>query len=350
MLMMKTLSAHFAFSMVVLSCIVSVGFANNDRKTSLSEYMGKAEGGQIRMLIDSDANNETDDQHAIAYALFSDGVFKVEGITVNATKNGGRIEGHYAEAVRVAKLCGLYPGLPIFKGADGRFEDIVPHIHKPDFDGHEAVDFIIQQAKKTSKQKLVLLPIGKLTNIALALAKDPSIIPKVKVVWLGSNYPKKGEYNQVDDLSSVRYLMDCPVEFEMVVVRYNDPSGTSNIKSYLQDIFDKMPGKGPTSTEAVVGRHGGTFHTFGDYSVSLYTHAGHYGNPPFRSFFDVGAVAVVKNPEWGEAVEIPRPQLNGSNWVDRPNNPLTMILWENFDGASIMTDFFNTIDSKTSNE
>jgi purine nucleosidase len=99
----------------------------------------------------------------------------------------------------------------------------------------------------------------------------------------------------------------------------------------------------PRSTEPVTGRHGGTFLTFGDYSVSLYKHAPQHGEPPFRSFFDVGAVAVVKNPAWADAVEMPCPQLKGPNWVDRPDNPLKMILWENFDSAAIMADFFNTM-------
>lgn len=317
---------------IAVALISAVSFAATD-------------SAKVRVLIDSDANNETDDQHAIAYALLSDDVFDVEGITVNTTRSGGKIDGHHAEAVRVATLCGVYPGMPVLKGADGSFEEILPHIGEPDFDGHEAVDFIIQQAKKPSKEKLALIPIGKLTNIALALARQPSIIPKVRVVWLGSNYPRRGEYNQVNDLSSVRYLMDCPVEFEMVIVRYNDPSGAWNIKAYQQDIFDKMPGKGPASAEPVTGRHGGTFNTFGDYSVSLYKHAKQHGNPPFRSFFDVGAVAVVKNPAWADAVEMPRPQLEGANWKDRPGNSLKMILWENFDSKAILADFFDTMEN-----
>jgi hypothetical protein len=302
---------------------------------------------KIRVLIDSDANNETDDQHALAYALFSSDVFEVEGIAVNKTFNGGNVDEQMKEAVRVAKLCAVYPDIPMFKGANGSFEQILPHINEPDFDGHEAVDFIIRQAKIQSDRKLVLLPIGKLTNIALALAKDPSIIPNVRVVWLGSNYPKPGEYNQNADRSSVRYLMDCRVEFELVTVRYGEPSGTSAIKAYQQDIFDKMPGKGPRLSDSVIGRHGGEFHTFGDYSVNLYQHAKQHGNPPFRSFFDVGAIAVVKNPAWANAVEIPRPQLIGKEWNDRPDNPLKMILWENFDRDAIMADFFQTMDQNT---
>ena len=47
---------------------------------------------KIRILLDTDANNELDDQHAIAYMLFNGDKFDVEGITVNATSGGGEIE------------------------------------------------------------------------------------------------------------------------------------------------------------------------------------------------------------------------------------------------------------------
>ncbi len=303
---------------------------------------------KIRLLIDSDANNETDDQHAIAYALLSKDSFDVEGITVNKTHNGGDVDEQMAEAVRVVKLCGFYPQLPMFKGANGSFAEILPHIHEASYDGKEAVDFIIAQAKKQSDRKLVLLPIGKLTNIALALAKDPSIIPNIKIVWLGSNYPRPGEYNMTADLTCIDYVLSLPVDFEMVTVRYNDPSGSWGVKAYQQDIFDKMPGKGPKVDHQIEGRHGGTFTNFGDYSVSLYRHAPQHGDPPFRSFFDATAVAILKAPQFGKAIEIPRPALDNQGWVDRPNNPLKMVLWEGFDSAAIMEDFYEVIDAATS--
>lgn len=310
-------------------------------------FAGAEEGQPIRLLIDSDANNETDDQHAIAYALLSQGTFDVEGITVNKTHNGGDVDEQMAEAVRVVKLCGFYPQLPMVKGANNSFAEILPHIHDETYDGKEAVDFIVAQAKKKSDRQLVLLPIGKLTNIALALAKDPSIIPNVKIVWLGSNYPSPGEYNMTADLTCIDYVLSLPVNFEMVTVRYNDPSGSWGVKAYQQDIFEKMPGKGPTIDLRIEGRHGGTFSTFGDYSVSLYEHAPQHGDPPFRSFFDATAVAILKNPGFGKAIEIPRPALHQKGWIDRPNNPVKMVLWEAFDSAAIMEDFFRVIDAAT---
>ncbi|QHI70867.1 nucleoside hydrolase [Tichowtungia aerotolerans] len=306
---------------------------------------------KIRVLIDSDANNETDDQHAIAYALFSDDVFDVEGITVNKTRNGGDVREQMKEAVRVVKLCNRYLKVPLYRGANGIFEDILPNIDMPYFDGYEAVNFIIQQAKIKSDRKLVLLPIGKLTNIALALARDPSIIPNVKVVWLGSNYPKPGEYNMMDDLSAVRYLLESSVEFEMVTVRYKDtvnPGGTWVIKAYQEEIFRRMPGLGPHLSQSVTGRHGGEFSCFGDYSKSLFSCARQHGNPPYRSLFDVGAIAVVKNPDWARSTVMPRPALVGNGWEERPDNPMKMIVWDDFDADAILEDFFGTMEKSGS--
>ena len=60
-----------------------------------------------RVLLDTDANNELDDQHAIAYMLFSGDAFDVEGITVNRTRGGGDAEQQAAEAERIVKLAGL---------------------------------------------------------------------------------------------------------------------------------------------------------------------------------------------------------------------------------------------------
>ena len=48
--------------------------------------MRDTQGGvpdKTRVLLDTDANNEIDDQHAIAYLLLSGDAFVVEGITVN---------------------------------------------------------------------------------------------------------------------------------------------------------------------------------------------------------------------------------------------------------------------------
>lgn len=133
---------------------------------------------KTKVLLDTDANNELDDQHAMAYLFFNGDLFDIVGVTVNATRSGGNIDEQYREAKRVMQLSNVYGKMPLLKGANATFEEILPHIGSPDFDGADAVNFIIAQAHKAGNEKLVLLPVGKLTNIALALEKDPTIAKK----------------------------------------------------------------------------------------------------------------------------------------------------------------------------
>lgn len=306
---------------------------------------GQPAGNRIRVVLDTDANNEVDDQHAIAYMLFNGRVFDVEGITVNRTRGGGDVRQHYAEAERVVRLANLHGRVPLLLGASGSFQEIEGHLPRPDYDGAAAVRFIIERAHASDRRPLVLLPVGKLTNIALALKKDPSIARKVRVVWLGSNYPDPGEYNQENDPESLAYILDqTDVPFEIVTVRYGKPSGTDAVRASREEIRARMPGKGPRVSPPVIGREGGRHETFGDYSVALFDRIDLHGNPPSRALFDMAAVAIVKNPAWATARRIPAPKLEAKGWVDRPGHSRSVIVWEHFDAAAIMRDFYTSMD------
>jgi purine nucleosidase len=299
-----------------------------------------ANAAKTRVILDTDANNELDDQHAIAYMLFNGNDFAVEGITVNRTRNGGAVEQHYKEAERVVKLCKLDQKIPIYTGANGNFNKIKDHVTEADFDGADAVDFIIQRAKAKSRRRLVLLPVGKLTNIALALHKDPSIASKVRIVWLGSNYPNPGEYNQDNDVPSMNYILNTEVDFEIALVRYGKPSGTDAVRASMVEIKQRMPGLGPRIAQPVKGRHGNEFSCFGEYSIDLFKNM----KDESRALFDMAAVAIVKNPAWARASKIPSPQYVKGKWVERPGNPHKITLWQDFDKEKIMKDFYHSME------
>ena len=304
----------------------------------------------IPVIFDTDANNELDDQHALAYLLLNDQSFNILGITTNATYNGGEIDEHMKEAQRVVDLVGWKDKVRVIKGANGDFEEIRAQLKQEEFDGSEAVDFIIQEAMKKRKETLVLLPVGKLTNVALALEKEPAIAKKVRIVWLGANYPAPGEYNLDNDIASMNYILNTDVPFEMVTVRYGESSGTAAVKAKRQNIYIRMPGMGPVVDEAVTGRHGGTFTCFGDYSVDLFRHITHLEDGCFRSLFDMAAVAIVKDPSWAEAYEIPSPHYVDNNWVEQAGNSRMITIWENFNADAIMTDFYSTLEDASAAE
>ena len=301
---------------------------------------------KIPVIIDTDANNELDDQHAMAYLFMNGNTFDVKGVTINATFGGGDVHEQYAEADRIVRLCNV-TGIPVKKGADGNFETIAPTVAQADFDGSDAVNFIIAQAKAMTNGKLVVIAVGKLTNVALAIEKEPSITDKIRLVWLGANYPDPGEYNLDNDIPSMNYLLDTDIEFEMVTVRYGKPSGTAAVIAFKEDILKKMPGKGPVAKEPVTGRHGNEFRCFGDYSVNLFENCDNHGNPPGRSLFDMAAVAIVKNPSWAEVKTIPAPFMQDRKWIERPDNKRTIKVWENFDAKAILDDFYRTMEHYT---
>ncbi len=263
---------------------------------------------------------------------------------MNATRKGGDIPQQYAEADRVMKLCAADGKIPLFKGANGSFPEISSHADSISFDGSDAVNFIIDQARIVTHPKLVVLAVGKLTTLALVLKKNPSIADNIRLVWLGSNYPDPGEYNLENDTASLNYILNSPVDFEMVTVRYGTPSGSGAVQATKQEVDERMPGKGPKISTPVTGRHGGTFYNFGDYSVDLFNHIDYSGNPPARALFDMVAVAIVKNPGWGHSREIPGPILINNLWVERPHNPRKVIIWENFDKEDILKDYYNSMD------
>jgi len=332
-----TLLASVLLVLVFQSCRSSqqnnsnITIQENDKRASL-----------IPVIFDTDANNELDDQHALAYLLFNGATFDVRGITTNATHSGGEIDKHTEEAKRIMKLCKADYNIPLHEGANTNFTEIRKHISKEDFDGKSAVDFIIEEARKPRDTKLVLLPVGKLTNIALALEIAPDIKDRVRIVWLGSNYPDPREYNLVNDIPSLTYILDQNVPFEMVVCRYGKSSGSDAVRVTPDEINRNLKGRG-IKVSPVEGRHGETFTTFGDYSVNLFDHVTLHGNPPARALFDMVAVAILKNPSWGEAKTIPAPKIIEESWVDQNTSNRKIVIWENFDKESILNDFYSSI-------
>jgi purine nucleosidase len=297
---------------------------------------------KMQVIFDTDTNNELDDQHALAYLLSNENVFDVIGVTVNATRSGGGIEEQYSEAKRVVKLCGKLGQFPVLKGADRSFDVIFGQLNENYYDGKDAVDFIADKAKN-AKETLTVIAVGKLTNIALALEKNPEISKNVRLIWLGSNYPDPGEYNLENDIGALNFVLSTDVHFEIVLVRYGFGNGTDVVRVTQDEIRQKMAGRGHHLKIPVTGRDGGIYYNFGDYSVSLFEHAEFSDPARSRALFDMAAVAIVKNPAWAKNREIPAPVYESDGWVDIPGNSRKITIWEDFDRDKIVNDFFERV-------
>lgn len=133
------------FAHLAIAATFSILSACGDKKEPAKNPPGPTPGSErpdsaaspdkIRVIFDTDANNELDDQHALAYLLMNGDIFDLLGVTVNATFNGGDIEGHYQEAERILQLSNRKDSIPLLRGADKGFAEISEGFDPDAFDG-----------------------------------------------------------------------------------------------------------------------------------------------------------------------------------------------------------------------
>ncbi|MBC8555474.1 MAG: nucleoside hydrolase [Candidatus Brocadiales bacterium] len=176
---------------------------------------------KIKIIIDTDIGDDIDDAFALAYAANSEEV-EILGVTTvfrNAEK-------------RARMSCALLSSLgksdiPVYAGIDKPLEapilarkndfwnedgEFIPCQYLPEFDGftyedQDAVDYLIENLRKNPGE-ITLVPIGPLTNIAVAFRKAPDIIKKVKeVVLMGGCYKgDKAEWNILCDPEAAKIV------------------------------------------------------------------------------------------------------------------------------------------------
>lgn len=190
-----------------------------------------------KVIIDTDPG--TDDAIAILLALNSPEL-DVRGITVvpgNVTAEQGLKNA--LTLVSLANRCDIPVAggaqHPLFQktitaefwhGANG-LADVPTPPSKCTADPRFAADMIIQMVH-ASPHEITLLPIGPLTNIALAVEKDPSIVPLVKEVILmggsisGGNVNASAEANIYGDPEAAQIVFQAGWPLTMVGLDVGD--------------------------------------------------------------------------------------------------------------------------------
>ena len=132
----------------------------------------------------------------------------------------------------LSEKCKVYPGM---KEPLTRELHTAEHIHGPTglgyadlpeaseyIDQKHAVDFIIEQIKKYPGE-VRIIAVGPLTNIAMAIKKDPSIVEKVNgiyvmggAVFTQGNVTPSAEFNIYVDPESAQIVFNCGAEVTLV--------------------------------------------------------------------------------------------------------------------------------------
>jgi purine nucleosidase len=175
-----------------------------------------------RIIIDTDIGDDIDDALAIAFALESPEL-DVIGITtvfrnvtaraklaVNLLKKAGRSD--------IPVFAGI--GSPIIEQAD---VNEIPNQYSEETEGAvevlgtHAVDFIADSIMKSAGE-ITLVAIGPLTNIAVAILKEPGLKAKVKEIVMmgGCFYSHLAEWNIRCDPEAARVVFESGIPIKAV--------------------------------------------------------------------------------------------------------------------------------------
>jgi pyrimidine-specific ribonucleoside hydrolase len=186
----------------------------------------------VKILIDCDPGH--DDMMAIMLACAHPGELELLGVTTVAGNQTG--EKTWLNARKTLTLIGR-TDVPAARGADRplvREPTVAPEIHgvsgldganlpEPATEGLpvHAVDFILD-ALHASPDPVTLVPTGPLTNIALALLKDPAVASDIeRIVLMGgavfdSNVTPAAEFNIYVDPEAAKIVFGCGRPITMV--------------------------------------------------------------------------------------------------------------------------------------
>ncbi|WP_010531379.1 nucleoside hydrolase [Lentibacillus jeotgali] len=184
-----------------------------------------------KIIIDCDPGH--DDAMAILLAASGVSNLQIEAITTVAGNVG--VGKNTKNALRICDLSGLHT-VPVAMGADRSLirEPLeAAHVHgesgldgtglpkepiKKVADAH-AVDVLIEKLL-ASDGDITLVPIGPLTNIAIAMRKEPLIIPKINEIALmgGGTYGNRtpaAEFNIYADAEAARIVFESGTPIKM---------------------------------------------------------------------------------------------------------------------------------------
>lgn len=171
--------------------------------------------GPVRLVLDTDAANQSDDLFAIAYALASPERLRLEALYAapfHNARSAGPGDGMKQSLQDIEWLLdrrGIQPRPPAMRGA----ESFLPGPAEPR-PSDAARDLVERALDARAPGPLYVAAIGAPTNVASALLMEPRLIDHIVVVWLGGQphvHPAVDDFNARQDLHAARLLFDSGV-------------------------------------------------------------------------------------------------------------------------------------------
>jgi len=243
----------------------------------------QAPSGKVRVVFDTDAYNEVDDQFALAYAYLSQERIELEAIYAAPFLNNRSesaadgMEKSYQEIIRLLGLLGhKSPDGFAFRGSEKFLEDISEPVRSD-----AALDLVQRAMASSPEDPLYVVPVGVITNIASAILIQPEIIENIVVVWLGGNgldWPHQREFNLRQDVLATQVVLDSGVPLVIMPCR----PVVSHFHTTIPELEENLRGKNGLS----------------DYLVDIVIDYSGGRDNYSKVIWDVVAVAWLVNPSW----------------------------------------------------
>ena len=338
--------------------------------------------GPVRLIIDTDAANEIDDQFSLAWALLSPERLQIEGVTAEPftfrhmqaemleahrirqrggaeteretallKAYGGWLDGYaakgqtpedivftspaegqelsHAEILTVFEKLGRDPTGLVFPGAPGFLKSRDAPIRTP------AVDHIITRALAEPDRPLYIAAIGCVTNIASALLIAPEIAKNIVVLWT-SSYPSHAPHSSEPSLNLVEDVPASQILFDSGVPHVYLPGFHvgAQLRISLPEMERFVKGKG----------------AIGDYLFHLYTHNPIHtqrgvGDASQQTWviWDIINIAWLLNPDWVPSMLVPAPRLGDDLFWHHPEGRHLMREAYDIDRDAIFADFYEKL-------
>lgn len=279
----------------------------------------------LRVILNTDANNEIDDQMAIVHALLSPEL-NVEGIIAahyGQERDKDSMERSYQEILHLLDLLDMRDEVPVYRGAEKAMVD-----HQTP-QRSEGADFIIERALINSDENLHVAYLGPLTDMASAYLINPEIAKSTVTLWIGGGWWPTGgrEFNASNDWISV----DLMFRSEMPLIQFSRSTyrmmrvGVAEMEKYIM-------GKGAV----------------GDYLTAIFKEWRIDSPYPrkWRVYGDSPAIGVMINPDWGFYRQVAAPGFNKDLTYDhkRASEDNKIELCLEVTAGDIFEDFYKKLD------
>lgn len=276
-----------------------------------------------RVIMNTDAKNEADDQFAIVHALLT-ASFELHGIIPAhfGTRVANSMEASVEEVDLLLRLMALEGQVRVEPGAGHALPDDKRPVPSA------GAELIIEEAMKPDARPLHVAFFGPLTDMASALLLEPRIETRnVRVVWIGGGaWPAGGrEFNLSNDIHAANVIFRSRLEVWQI------PSTVYRLVavSYAELLEKVYP-------------HG----ALGRYLVEqLVTwNAAHMDRAvEYRSLGDSPAVGAIMYPDGGRWSWQPAPEFDAQMHYLHTGRNRPIRLYETFDARFLLEDMFAKI-------